>query len=81
MHTTTNAAPSLSGTFPGGRHEWLQRAIARACGWLRAQRRSRRAIEDGLFVARAVDHCDLEWRMQRTGRRWAQGFAIGGAGF
>ena len=81
MHTTTIAAPALSETFSSGRHEWLQRAIARVRGWLRAQRRSSRAIEDGLFFARAVDHCDLEWRMQRMGRRWAHGFGIGGAGF
>ena len=82
MNTTTITASSLPQTLASsGRHEWLQRAIARVRGWLHAQRRSSRAIADGLFLARAVDHCDLEWRMQRMGRRWAHGFGIGGAGF
>jgi hypothetical protein len=83
MNTTTITASSLPQTLASsGRHEWLQRAIARVSGWLRAQRRSSRAIEDGLFLARAVDHCDLQWRTQQVERRWAAGgFGIGGSRF
>jgi len=60
----------------------LARLLAKVRTWLGAKRGASRRSDDGMFLAQAVDHCDLEWRLQRVERSWgSSSFGVGGHSF
>jgi len=57
-----------------------RRLARRFLDWLHAQCATSAEIERRVQLDRAVDHCDLEWRIRELDRRWAHsGFGIGGS--
>ena len=79
---TMNASPSPAMTASGPAKTRVGEWVGRFAEWLSAQQADHAELDRRIHLDRAVDHCDLEWRIRELDRSWASsGFGIGGSRF